>query len=290
MHRIDSPGNVGGLFDEGVPNVTEATELDADWFNAVQEELCKLVEDLPTVGAGTLVKGTYDQVYTQLLATFGRLGAANTWSAANTFSGGITQTSAITTSALAAGGLQKIGEYPIYNGDARRMRLYTTEVTHGHAQSFTLTWNASWSGSAWVADVNAVAHAITIAPDLVKFYEIAAATTSPGDANFGGVRAAFATYGVRRNHYISTAASPHNSVTQFLGQVAIKIGTSGTVVNNAAFTATSVPMVQLIAGAVRDTTLTEVWCTIATGTLTIYGNANATADVTVAWRVDVPVS
>lgn len=58
MHRIDSPGNVGGLFSEGTPGIVEATELDADWFNAVQEELANTIEDF----GGTLVKGTNDQL------------------------------------------------------------------------------------------------------------------------------------------------------------------------------------------------------------------------------------
>lgn len=88
MHRIDSDGSVGGLYSEGVPSVVEATEADAGAMNAIQEELCKLVEDLPTPGAGTLVKGTHDQVHDALIATFGRLGAENTWTQEQTLDGG----------------------------------------------------------------------------------------------------------------------------------------------------------------------------------------------------------
>lgn len=46
MHRIDSPGAApGGLFTEGDPAVgTPATVVSDDWLNAVQEELCGVVE------------------------------------------------------------------------------------------------------------------------------------------------------------------------------------------------------------------------------------------------------
>lgn len=63
MHRTDAPGNAANLFVDGNPVTgTQATLVDDDWLNAVQEELCGLVES-----AGiTLVKGTN----TQLLQAF----------------------------------------------------------------------------------------------------------------------------------------------------------------------------------------------------------------------------
>lgn len=125
MHRIDSPGNVGGLFDEGTPGVTEATELDADWFNAVQEELRNLVVNLPSTGTGVaLNKADYDQVRTQLLATFGRLGFTNTWTAAQTFQAELVaedtilaQGSIDVTGSATVGGVSTFNDNVDVNGD-----------------------------------------------------------------------------------------------------------------------------------------------------------------------------
>jgi hypothetical protein len=60
MHRIDADSHVGNLFDEGDPGVPRApTQVDADWLNAVQEEIANTV-----VGAGlSLIKGTNTQLY-----------------------------------------------------------------------------------------------------------------------------------------------------------------------------------------------------------------------------------
>lgn len=45
MHRIDGQGNVDGLFSEGDEQQgILATEVTADWPNAVQEELCHVIE------------------------------------------------------------------------------------------------------------------------------------------------------------------------------------------------------------------------------------------------------
>lgn len=46
MHRVDSPGSVNGLFQNGNPVVgQQATQLLADWFNDTQENLLKVIED-----------------------------------------------------------------------------------------------------------------------------------------------------------------------------------------------------------------------------------------------------
>jgi len=59
MHRIDSVGNVGGLWSDGNPVAgLTPTRSDDDWFNAVQEELIA-----PLTAAGiTPVKGSNGQV------------------------------------------------------------------------------------------------------------------------------------------------------------------------------------------------------------------------------------
>ena len=65
MHRIDADSHVANLFDEGDPGVPrEPTQVDADWLNAVQEEVASLI-----VGRGVaLVKGTNTQLATALAA------------------------------------------------------------------------------------------------------------------------------------------------------------------------------------------------------------------------------
>jgi microcystin-dependent protein len=63
VHRIDEPGNNAGQFSLGNPATgTPATRLGADWPNAVQEEICTVIE-----AAGlTLEKGTNSQLLTAL--------------------------------------------------------------------------------------------------------------------------------------------------------------------------------------------------------------------------------
>jgi hypothetical protein len=66
MHRIDADAHVGNLFSEGNPGIGQpGTEVDADWLNAVQEELCNALTDAGV----TLVKGDN----TQLAALLGFL-------------------------------------------------------------------------------------------------------------------------------------------------------------------------------------------------------------------------
>lgn len=59
MHRIDTIGHVGNLFDPGDPLEPRLpTKLDADWCNAVQEELVNFIS---AAGIG-LSKGTNTQL------------------------------------------------------------------------------------------------------------------------------------------------------------------------------------------------------------------------------------
>lgn len=59
MHRIDADAHVGNQFDPGDPGVPrQPTQIDADWLNAVQENICAAIED-----AGiALVKGNANQL------------------------------------------------------------------------------------------------------------------------------------------------------------------------------------------------------------------------------------
>lgn len=74
MHRIDGLDHVGNMFDEGDPMVPRLpTKLTPNWFNAVQEELCNVVE-----GAGITLaaSGAADTARNQLLAAIDKLSPA----------------------------------------------------------------------------------------------------------------------------------------------------------------------------------------------------------------------
>lgn len=65
MHRVDTPGSVAGLFQDGNPLVgQQATQLLADWHNDVQENIAHVIEQ----AAIALVKGDHTQLYDALVA------------------------------------------------------------------------------------------------------------------------------------------------------------------------------------------------------------------------------
>ncbi len=65
MHRTDGDANVSNLFSDGDVSIPRPpTQVDKDWLNAVQEQLCNFI-----TGRGiTLVKGSNDQLTTALAA------------------------------------------------------------------------------------------------------------------------------------------------------------------------------------------------------------------------------
>jgi len=73
MHRIDSAGNLAGQFTNGsAATGVPATVVDADWLNAMQEELAAVVE-----GAGIdLEKGNNGQLLAALTVLMGGAGRA----------------------------------------------------------------------------------------------------------------------------------------------------------------------------------------------------------------------
>jgi len=76
LHRIDTPGNVGGLFVPPNPMTGQQPVLvDSPWLNDVQENLCNLI-----TGAGiALVKGNYNQLLAAVEYFVGHIsGAAGT--------------------------------------------------------------------------------------------------------------------------------------------------------------------------------------------------------------------
>lgn len=63
MHRTDAARNVANQFvDKNIGAGTRGTVVDAAWLNAVQEEICYLIEQLGV----TLIKGTNTQLFTAL--------------------------------------------------------------------------------------------------------------------------------------------------------------------------------------------------------------------------------
>ncbi len=101
MHRIDADANVANMFDEGDPGVPRApTQVDADWLNAVQEEVANAIEDADG-GNTTLVKGTNTQLKSVLVFKQG----AQTLTGRKTLQAGATLTQSVsnTEAVLATG-------------------------------------------------------------------------------------------------------------------------------------------------------------------------------------------
>lgn len=93
MHRIDSSGNVDNQFHPGNPATgQQATQIDAPWLNAVQEEIAGVIE-----GANiSLAKGTNNQLAAAITALIaGVVGDG---------SGAVPTTRQLLTSGLATGG------------------------------------------------------------------------------------------------------------------------------------------------------------------------------------------
>lgn len=109
MHRTDAEGNVAGLFSPGDPFIPlPATLLTYEWCNAVQEELVNVIQ---TQGGVTLNKADNGQLWAALVARFGRLGEANTWSGNQSFGGAV----AVTGSTTLAGPLTANGTATVNN-------------------------------------------------------------------------------------------------------------------------------------------------------------------------------
>lgn len=66
MHRIDTDGNVNGLFTDTPAEGANRTVVDDDWLNAVQEELCAAIE----ARGITLDKTKHNQLTAALATVF----------------------------------------------------------------------------------------------------------------------------------------------------------------------------------------------------------------------------
>lgn len=74
MHRIDTAGHVDGLFQDGAPQAgQQGTVLDADWANAVQENIVQVI-----LGAEiALEKGDHEQLKDAIVAMIAAAASAN---------------------------------------------------------------------------------------------------------------------------------------------------------------------------------------------------------------------
>lgn len=175
MHRTDGDGHSSNLFTDGTPGVVTATQVEEDWLNAVQEELCNAIEDL----GGTLVKGTNDQLYTRLIAIFGRLANANTWSAVQLFNGSAGDTNAALQTLTGPTNRKLLWQIVASSGAPTvYVRLYATVD-----KAFEVTSNAGWDGSLWVPDTTSLASTKLRIEPTQLFYCSAAA----GPADFTDV-------------------------------------------------------------------------------------------------------
>lgn len=271
----------------------------------VQTNLTNFISALAAAAGGASVGGAAQSgtpsslsagsIQAQIIALLGlvnaraRLASTETVSGNWNFTGDLTLEGKITTHALVSGAVQLLMIFPVWNGSAYRLRLYTTDVDFaGIGPSLLLTWNASWDGTKWMPDVAGQAAYGLITDGSNITIRINSPLGAGGDTSLGPEFVKLNSSGVRRGTYVSTAAGPHTT-GYFSGQVRIKAGTSSVVINNALFTSTCTPHFNMLPGVLKDATLTDIWGDIQSGTLTIYGNANATADVRVSFSVEVPI-
>lgn len=72
MHRTDGDANAAGMFTNGTPGTTQATEVEQDWLNAMQEEVVNVVL---TMAGIALVKADNTQLGAALTKLFIKTGA-----------------------------------------------------------------------------------------------------------------------------------------------------------------------------------------------------------------------
>lgn len=93
MHRIDSSGHVDNKFQPGNPAIGQiATLIAADWLNAMQEAICRVIE-LANID---LEKGNDQQLYDAIVALISGIVGDG--------SGAVPTTRLVSTSGLASGG------------------------------------------------------------------------------------------------------------------------------------------------------------------------------------------
>lgn len=276
MHRTDADGNVAGNFTDGDPSppFQEATVIGADTMNALQNELIHVIETLASI---TLVKGTNTQLGTALYALFGRLAAANTWTTTNTFDAPVTAPLPVVSE------FRAVLSYPSDNGSAVRSRVLVADAASPYQDSLLITTNADWDGTKWVPDVvSGPAELVSFERGAIRLRAITSLGAG-GAADFGNVLAEFGRVAVGLKKVTLTGAGPHTSTAR-VGTVVIQAGTSSANVGNSTSTAATYVFATIQQSAV-DATLTSVQGLTTGSGFTVYGNANATANVTVAFQL-----
>lgn len=81
MHRIDTPGNVANRFTVGDPAISQiATQLGADWPNAVQEELIAVVAQGGLIPNKAILTQVRDAILAMVAAAAAPIGTVRMWS------------------------------------------------------------------------------------------------------------------------------------------------------------------------------------------------------------------
>lgn len=166
MHRIDADSHVGNLFDEGDPGAPRApTQVDADWLNAVQEEICNAI----TNAGLTLTKGTNTQLRSALVNIL----------TAQTIAGKKTFTGAIDVSGASTG---------VPAGNFYAATPHTALKAQGQGSSAKAVHGLADDGTAVLGEVTGTGRAGHFKGGAVRFESLAAYPLSPavGDVVYYG--------------------------------------------------------------------------------------------------------
>lgn len=147
MHRIDSSGHIDNKFQPGNPAIGQiATLIAADWLNAIQEAICRVIE-LANID---LVKGEDDQLYDAIIALVaGVVGDG---------SGAVPTTRLVSTSGLAGGGGDLAADRTIDVPKASQAEVSALTIDNKAVTPLALAGlvGLTVSGSNWVLKIGQV--------------------------------------------------------------------------------------------------------------------------------------
>ena len=147
MHRIDSSGHVDNKFQPGNPAIGQiATLIAADWLNAIQEAICRVIE-LANID---LEKGNDAQLYDAIIALIaGVVGDG---------SGAVPTTRQVATSGLAGGGGDLAGDRTIDVPVASQAEVAALTINNKAVTPLALAGlvGLTITGSAWIIKIGSV--------------------------------------------------------------------------------------------------------------------------------------
>ncbi|WP_288803831.1 hypothetical protein [uncultured Novosphingobium sp.] len=147
MHRIDSNGAVDGKWQAGNPAIGQkATQIPADWMNAIQEALCYVIE---TAGI-TLEKGDDSQLYDAIIALLeGIVGDGG---------GAVPTTRKVLAAGLASGGGDLVADRTITvtKASAAEVTAQTRDDVAVTPLGLAGLVGLSVSGTAWIIKIGSV--------------------------------------------------------------------------------------------------------------------------------------